>query len=170
MIQKFTRRRALQAGAALVAAAALPALPALAAEPDDVAGHVMATLEPPVVALAARPTVDLAALSAEEWDTAGLFCVFFGAGLSNEAVAATLWRYRAPEDVDVEDALALYRVCDGEAIVGRRFHELPVERKAAGLLLGLGIVQGLEPREFADLHAGLRPRRVRIGLEPSTAA
>jgi hypothetical protein len=99
-----------------------------------------------------------------------VFCVFFDAGLSHEAVAAVLHRYRRPEDVDLGDALSLHHECDTAAVVGKQFRELPAERQAAGLLLGLVIVQGLEPEQFAHMHAELRPRRVRMGLESPTAA
>jgi hypothetical protein len=158
-------RRALLRGAAAVTAAAILPLPALAAEPD-VTGYAVGT----IASIEESPTVDLAALSPEEWDTVGLFCIFFGAGLPDEAVASTLSRYRTPEDVDLEDALNLRDECDRRAVVGRKWDELPAERQIAGLLLGLGIVQGLEPRQFAHIHQGLQPRRVRMGLEPSPSA
>jgi hypothetical protein len=152
MIDTTLTRRALLRGAAAVTAAAILPLPALAAGPDVVDDDVTVST---IASIEGSPTVDLAALTDEEWGTAVRFCMYFGAGLPDDAIAATLHRYRDLEDVDVEDALALHRSCDHQAIVGRKWHDLPVERQAAGLLLGLGIVRALPVETFAEAHAML---------------
>jgi hypothetical protein len=150
MIVTTLTRRSLLKGAAAVTAATLLPLLALAAAPDVVVDDVTVST---IASIEESPTVDLERLTDEEWETAVLICVFYGAGLSDDAIAATLHRYRGLEDVDVEDALALHRSCDREAIVGRRFGELPPERQAAGLLLGLGIIRALPVETFAKAHA-----------------
>jgi hypothetical protein len=166
-------RRALLRGAAAVTAAAVLPLPALAAEPA-MADDAAAALEPPattggMIGLssptvpAAYPAVDLDSLSEAEHATATAFCWLAAALMTDDEMMAVLAAvYSATETDPNLDFGGLLTAIGGEermqAIRGRRVTgSLPIEfsdeRKAAGVLVGLGFVRDMPADLFDRFHA-----------------
>jgi hypothetical protein len=152
----LTRRALLRGAAALTAVAILP-LPALAAE-RAVTGDAAAAAEPAV-----RATVDLDALSEAEQETATKFCWLAAALMTDDELAAVLGSAYDATELDPNlDFDGLMAAIGGEermlVLRGRRFTgslplELTDERKAAGVLVGLGFVRALHVETFAKAHA-----------------